>query len=175
MLMPVHIAFIEMIIDPVSSLGYEAEPEEEGVMQRPPRRADEPLLPMALIGWGLFQGAMAFAAVATVFVVALKRGMPTDEVRALSFAALVSCNFAIVLANRSLRAPLFASLMRPNRLLWLALAANLAILCVVFLVPAASRLFRLGPLHLHDAAIAVGAGLALLVLFDLAKRLWRPV
>ncbi|WP_088347207.1 MULTISPECIES: cation-translocating P-type ATPase [Rhodomicrobium] len=175
LLMPVHIAFIEMIIDPVSSLGYEAEPEEKGVMQRPPRATQEPLLPLRLIGWGLFQGVMALAAVAAVFVVALNRGLPEDEVRALAFAALVACNFAIVLANRALRSSLAASLLRPNPLLWLALGVNLAVLCLLFLLPQASRLFRFGPLHAHDAAIAAGAGLALLGVFGVAKRLWRPV
>ncbi len=175
MLMPVHIAFIELIIDPVASLGYEAEPEEKGVMLRPPRAQDEPLLPLSLIAWGLFQGAMAFAAVAAIFLAALSRGMPEDDVRALSFVALVSANFALVLGNRSLRESIFASLTRPNRLLWLALGANFATLCVLFLVPYASRLFRFGALHTHDVVIAASAGMVLLVLFDVSKRLAKLV
>ena len=34
---PVHIAFLELIIDPASSLIFEAEREEANVMKRPPR------------------------------------------------------------------------------------------------------------------------------------------
>ncbi len=34
---PVHIAFLEMIIDPVCSLVFEAEPQEENTMKPPPR------------------------------------------------------------------------------------------------------------------------------------------
>lgn len=43
-LAPAHIAFLEMIIDPVCSLVFEAEPEEQGLMRRPPRDPAQPLL-----------------------------------------------------------------------------------------------------------------------------------
>ena len=59
---PMHIAFLEMVIDPVCSLVFEAETEEDDVMRRPPRAPDEPLFSGALIGWSLLQGAFAFCA-----------------------------------------------------------------------------------------------------------------
>ena len=43
-LTPVHIAFIEMVIDPACSVVLEAEQEEDDVMQRPPRDAQSRLL-----------------------------------------------------------------------------------------------------------------------------------
>ena len=64
---PIHIAFLEMVIDPVCSLVFEAETEEDDVMRRPPRAPDEPLFSRALIGWSLLQGAIAFALVAAIF------------------------------------------------------------------------------------------------------------
>ena len=42
-LLPVHIVFLELIIDPACSIVFEAEPEEADVMQRPPRDPAEPL------------------------------------------------------------------------------------------------------------------------------------
>ena len=44
---PMHIAFLEMVIDPVCSLVFEAETEEDDVMRRPPRAPDEPLVLLA--------------------------------------------------------------------------------------------------------------------------------
>ena len=40
MLMPVHIFFLQLIIDPVCSIVFEAEPEEADIMRRPPRSPD---------------------------------------------------------------------------------------------------------------------------------------
>ena len=74
-----------VVIDPVCTLVFEAETEEDDVMRRPPRRPDEPLFSGAMIGWSLSQGAFAFLVVAVIFVVALERGMPEPEVRALTF------------------------------------------------------------------------------------------
>ena len=68
---PMHIAFLEMVIDPVCSLVFEAETEEDDVMRRPPRPPAEPLFSRGLIGWSLAQGALAFGLVAAIFVVAL--------------------------------------------------------------------------------------------------------
>src|SRR6185312_55658 len=101
---PVHIAFLELIIDPVCSLVFEAEREEHDVMNRPPRQADSPLFTWALIGWSVLQGTLVFALVAVVFVLALRSGMPTDESRALAFFSLVVSIFGLVLVNRSFSA-----------------------------------------------------------------------
>ena len=70
---PIHIAFLEMVIDPVCSLVFEAESEEDDVMRRPPRNPDSPLFSGALIGWGLVQGTLAFALLAGIYLVALDR------------------------------------------------------------------------------------------------------
>ncbi|HEY4956922.1 MAG TPA: HAD-IC family P-type ATPase, partial [Caldimonas sp.] len=43
LLYPMHIAFLELIIDPACSLAFENEPPESDVMQRPPRDAEAPL------------------------------------------------------------------------------------------------------------------------------------
>src|SRR5262249_58607018 len=86
---PMHIAFLEMVIDPVCSLVFEAETEEDDVMRRPPRAPDEPLFSAPFVAWSLLQGAFAFGLVAVIFVVAHHRGMPEDEVRALAFFSLV--------------------------------------------------------------------------------------
>src|SRR5204863_2276936 len=67
---PIHIAFLEMIIDPVCSLVFEAEAEEDNVMRRPPRAPDEPLFSWALISWSALQGALACVLVAAIYVMA---------------------------------------------------------------------------------------------------------
>ena len=114
LLAPLHIAFLEMVVDRVSSLVFEAETEEDDVMRRPPRAPDEPLFSPTMIGWSLLQGAFAFGLVALIVVMALRRDMPETEMRALAFFSLVLSVVALVLVNRSFSASLITALRRPN-------------------------------------------------------------
>ena len=93
MLSPIHIAFLlEMVIDPVCSIAFEAEAEERDLMQRPPRAADRRLLSPSMMAFSLMQGGLALVALAVVLVVGIGRDMPTDELRALMFTSLVLIN-----------------------------------------------------------------------------------
>ena len=173
---PMHIAFLEMVIDPVCSLVFEAETEEDDVMRRPPRAPDEPLFSGPLIGWGLLQGAFAFALVAVIFVVAFRRGMPEDEVRALAFFSLVLTIVSLIFVNRSFSASLVTAFRRPNPALALVLLAVTTMLGLTLLWPFASGLFRFGPLHVDDLAFTLGAGVLVLVVLEVLKLLyagWR--
>jgi P-type Ca2+ transporter type 2C len=169
---PMHIAFLEMVIDPVCSLVFEAETEEDDVMRRPPRAPDEPLFSWPLIGWSLLQGALAFALVGIIFVVAFRRGMPEDEVRALAFFSLVLTIIALIFVNRSFSASLITAFRRPNPALAWVLLAVTGILAITLLWPFASDLFRFGPLHLDDLALTLGAGIAVVVTLEILKPLW---
>jgi Ca2+-transporting ATPase len=172
-LAPLHIAFLEMVIDPVCSLVFEAETDEEDVMQRPPRPSSDPLFSWPLIGWSVLQGALAFVLVFGVFGIGMYRDMPDDEVRALVFFALVISIVGLILANRSFSTSLMTAFCRPNPILaWILLAVAL-MLSATLLLPIASTLFRFGPLHIDDLALTVTAGFALLVGLELLKPLWR--
>jgi Ca2+-transporting ATPase len=170
---PMHIAFLEMVIDPVCSLVFEAEGEEDDVMSRRPRDPAEPLFSGAMIAWSVLQGALAFGLVAAIFVVALGQGMPVDEVRALSFLALVTAIVALILVNRSASASLLKAIRRPNRALAIVLPVVILMLAATLLVPSISDLFRFGPLHADDILLTVASGAVVLVGLELAKPMWR--
>jgi Ca2+-transporting ATPase len=169
---PIHIAFLEMVIDPVCSLVFEAESEEGDVMSRPPRNPNEPLFSRRWIGWSLIQGAVAFGLVAAIFVVALQRGMPETEVRALTFFSLVVAIVGLIFVNRSFSASLWTAIRRPNASLVAVIVTVVAVLSLSLLWPLAQGLFSFGPLHVDDLALTVGSGAVLLVLLELAKPLW---
>ncbi len=171
---PIHIAFLEMVIDPVCSIVFEAEGEEGDIMRRPPRNPAAPLFRPALVVWSLIQGGVVLVLVGAVFVVAVRRGLPDDEARSLAFATLVATNFGLVLVNRSFGASLVAAFRQPNRALWWVLGTTAAMLGAAFLIPPLRDLFRFGPLHGHDLAIALSAGLVALLALEGAKRpFWR--
>ncbi len=170
---PVHIALLEMVIDPVCSLVFEAEKEEKDIMRRPPRPSGAPLFSGGLIAWSLLQGFLAFAIVAGIYLEALGRAMPAPEVRALTFFALVLSIVALIFANRSFRSVLGDAIGRSNRTLGLVLVAVAAMLATTLLWPSAMSILRFGPLHAPDLAVTVGAGLALLGVIEVVKPVWR--
>jgi len=170
---PIHIAFLEMVIDPVCSLVFEAETEEDDVMRRPPRAPDEPLFSARLILWSVFQGIFAFALVAAIYVIAYRREMPENEARAQAFFSLVTAIVALIFVNRSFSASVLTALRRPNRTLKYVLLAVAGILAVSLLWPLVSHLFRFGPLHPDDLALTVGAGALVLVVLEVLKPLWQ--
>ena len=170
---PMHIAFLEMVIDPVCSLVFENETEEDDVMRRPPREPEEPLFSRPLIGWSLLQGAMSLILVAIIFLAATHRGMPEDEVRALAFFSLVMTIVGLIVVNRSFSASIATAILRPNLTLVLVLTAVSTILGLTLLWPFASGLFRFGPLHFDDLSLTLGAGIFLLMTLEMIKPVWR--
>lgn len=170
---PMHIAFLEMVIDPVCSLVFEAETEEDDVMARPPRDTAEPLFSRTMVVWGLFQGVVGFGLVAAIYLFALKRGMPADEVRALTFFSLVFVIIGLILVDRSFSSSVIMAVRRPNRTLLAVLIGVGSMLALTLGWPVAQALFRFGPLHANDLAVTVGAGVAVLLLLELVKPLVR--
>ncbi|AZL59540.1 cation-translocating P-type ATPase [Tabrizicola piscis] len=170
---PMHIAFLEMVIDPVCSLVFEAETEEDDVMTRKPRPPGEPLFSGPTILWSLVQGALVLAVKATIFALAPGYGMTTDQVRGMTFAALVFAIVALILVDRSRSSSILRAVTRPNRALAVVLPIVGALLAVTLFWPTARDLFgfaALGPAHL---AVPPLAGLTVLLALEVMKPIWR--
>ena len=166
---PIHIALLEMVIDPVCSIVFEAEPEEEDVMARPPRDPQTPLLSTRLITWGAVQGVVGLVLVAAVELIAVGRGMPIDEARALSFVSLVCVVISFVFVGRTFGTHGFGLIRRPNPSLAIVMLAMALVLGLSLAWPDARALFRFGPLHADDLAITVASGIGAVVLLEAIK------
>ena len=170
---PVHIAFLEMVIDPVCSLVFEAEGEEDGVMDRPPRPVSEPLFSTPTIIWSLVQGALVLGVVTTILFLAPDYGFDTDQVRALTFHSLVLCVVALIFVDRSVSSSLITAITRPNRALAYVLPIVAVLLAVTIFWNPARELFRFGALEAQWLAVPVGAGMTVLVVLEVLKPIWR--
>ncbi len=175
-LMPVHIVFLELIIDPASSIVFEAEPEEADVMRRPPRNPRTPLFTRATVSLNILLGASIFAIVLAVFLLSLKQGSPDAEARALAFTTLIVANLALILTDRSRTRTIIATLRTPNAALWWIIAGAAAFLAAVLYIPFLRDLFGFMVLHPSDLLICLGAGVASIVWFEAVKvvrGIWR--
>jgi Ca2+-transporting ATPase len=171
-LTPIHIAFLEMVIDPACSVVFEAEEEEDDVMQRPPRDPGSPLLLPKRIVWAALQGLIAFAILAGILISASQMGMPEPDLRALVFTSLVLINMGLILVNRSFNSSMVRAFLRPNRSLWVLMGSVSAFLAIAVFWPPAQALFHFGRLHGDDLAVSGVAGLFSLLLLEGIKSLW---
>jgi P-type Ca2+ transporter type 2C len=165
-LMPVQIVFLELIIDPASSIVFEAEPEEADVMRRPPRDPRVPLFTRATVLLSLLLGLSVFAVVLIVFRISLAVGVSEGEARALTFTTLVIANLALVLTTRSRTRPFLTTLRTPNAALWWVLGGAAALLALVLSVPFLRDLFGFAALPPLGLLACLGAGLASMLWFE---------
>jgi Ca2+-transporting ATPase len=174
-LLPIHIVFLELIIDPACSVIFEAEHAEPDVMKRPPRNPKERLFSLKAISVSLLQGASVLAIVLAVFLIARSRGHTEGNARALTFTALVVANLGLILTNRSWSRTIWSTLWMPNRALWWVVGGAGLFLAVALHVPLVRGLFRFDALHTIDLVICLIAGAVSILWFEGLKVLngWR--
>ncbi len=167
--MPVHIVFLELIIDPACSIVFEAEHEEADVMDRPPRNPKEPLFGKRSVMFGLLQGASVLIIVLAVFSTAKYLGRGEPEARALAFTTLIFANLGLIFTNRSWSRTIFATLRTPNSALWWVSGGSLVFLGFALNNSFLRGLFHFAELHPDDLAICFGAGIISIAWFELMK------
>ena len=158
LLYPVHIVFLEFVIDPACSLMFEAEPTDAAVMRRPPRDPRQRLFSSQMIGVSLLLGISMFA---TIFVACwwgVAHELSSGEIRSLAFAALVCANLTMIHAARSRDRLIVQGLRASNPILWWISGATLVALASALYVPPVAALFRFAPLTPSLLAVGAAAG-----------------
>ena len=168
LLLPTHIVFLELIIDPSCSLVFEAEEAEANVMKRPPSSQEDRLFSLHTMGFAVLQGVSVLAVCVAVFLFS-HRGHSPEAARALTFVTLVTAFLVVLLANRSSVLTIVEGLRTPNTALWFVLAGTVGILTLVLLSSIGQRIFHFAPLHTRDFLLSVGAGLTCTLWFEVFK------
>lgn len=172
-LMPIHIAFLHLIIDPACSVVFEAEPEEPEIMQRPPRDPKAPLFGRRVLALSGLQGAVVLGVVLGVYAFALSHAEPEPHARALTFATLIIADLSLIFTNRSWSRTIAGSLSTPNRWLWWVTFATVGFLTIAIYAPPVARLFSFSALHATDVAAATAAGALSIGWFEVLKKFLR--
>jgi P-type Ca2+ transporter type 2C len=171
--MPIHIAFLHLIIDPACSIVYEVEPAETEAMNRPPRDPREPLFNRRVLLLSTLQGLGILAMLLAVFGVCLSRGQGELEARTLAFTTLIIANLGLMMTNRSWTSTLGTILRAPNAALWWVTGGALLFLGLVLNVPFLRGIFRFSVLHPVDLAICLSAGVGSIIWFEFFKMFRR--
>jgi Ca2+-transporting ATPase len=172
-MLPLHVVFLELVIDPACSIAFESEPEESDVMTRPPRNPNQPLFDRRMVSLSLLQGASVLVVVLGVFAAAMYLGESETSVRALTFTTLIIANLALILTNRSWTRTILNMWRFPNRAVWWVVLSAAAFLAVVLYVPSLRSLFRFSILHPIDVMLCLSAGVFSIVWFEILKMMKR--
>lgn len=170
-LVPVHIVFLEMIINPACAVVFESEASDSEVMKRPPRNIRDRLFGLRVVLLAVLQGAGLLAAAAAVFFLGMHKGLSDREARALSFICLVTGNLALIVVNRSMSRSLLATLRLPNPAQWWIVSGTGVALILVLFLPSLQQVFHFAPVHADDMLLPGLASAGALLWFEALKYL----
>lgn len=156
LLLPLHLALLELVIDPACAIAFEQEPEDPRVMQRPPRNTRRPLfgtqevLQASLQGLGLSLSiALALAWATQCALWALDSPM----MRSMTLLTLVMGHGALILVGSD----------RPWRdrppVAWGLIAANLGLLLGLMHWPTLATPLGMAPLPAQAWILALACSL----------------
>jgi Ca2+-transporting ATPase len=157
-LVPIHIMFLQLIIDPACSMVFEGEPENPLVMKRAPRNPQEPMFSKETIARSLLQGVSVLIMVLAVLLLTHFTGHSEQEVRTVTFTALVIANVGLILSNLSLSRSILVILRLRNPALWWVISGGVVFLGLTLDAPFLRDVFGFASLHVLDLAISLGVG-----------------
>lgn len=177
LLMPLHIVFMEMIIDPVCSVAFESEKEEFGIMDRPPRDTNERNFGWSKIAMSSFYGLLLLAMVLVVYFMSIAEGHTETEIRTIAFTALIIGNIFLILTTLSRTRNAIMVLLEKNTSLLIVLLTAVVILVLMITIPYLNHTFKLqnpGFKHLWTSVIAAFVMIVILEMIKVFKRRINP-
>lgn len=165
LLMPLHIVFMELIIDPSCSIAFEYEQEEKGIMKRSPRDPDEQFFGRKKIFYSIFQGFLLLLMVLIVYFITIDEGHSNGEVRAITFSSLIIGNIFLILNNLSNTRSLYSTIMEKNIAVIIILSSSFLMLIMIISIPSLQQIFQFEfPGYQHFLTSIIGAFVLLIVL-----------
>lgn len=172
-LWPVHIVFLELIIDPACTMIFEAEKEEKNVMSRKPKDINEPFFSKGKILVSCLQGVGILIICLLVYFIGLRKGYSEETVRTMTFITLICSNIGVIFSNRSWTSGIFTIIATPNKAVgWIAGGA-MAVLFLILFIPVLSDLFMFEKIKLSQLLVCVVAGFFSIIWFEVYKRIRR--
>ena len=168
---PIHIALLEMVIDPVCAMVFEAESDESDTMARKPRDPAKPMFSLPMIAWSIFQGALALAFLGFVYLAAVQLDLPEGEWRGTMFFSLIAAILALILVNRSFSASLGHAFSGWNQALVAVIAVVAAVSALILAVGPIREFLKFEATQLPSVIAAIGVGICVFLVLEFLKPL----
>ena len=173
MLLPLHVLFLELVIDPTCSVTFELEPEERNVMDRPPRDVKAKLFAKKRLIVSCLQGVAVLATTLGVYTFGLFSGEGEFDARALGFTALILANLALIFTIRASHRGFWATVISSNFAAWFITLGAIAAIATILGLPVLRSLFKFSRIHANDIVLVIGATVVLMGGLEALKKLSR--
>ena len=173
---PVQILWVNMVTAVTLSLALAFEPAEANVMRRPPRDSSEPLLSGFMLWRIAFVSVLVVIAPLGLFLWQLDQGMGLEEARTLAVNALVMGEICYLFNSRYIYDSVLSwEGLLGNRYALATIGILLALQMAFTYFPPMQRLLGTAPMSASSWLIVTLAGVAVLLLVELEKAIWRGV
>ncbi|MFO0436276.1 MAG: HAD-IC family P-type ATPase, partial [Sphingobacteriaceae bacterium] len=164
-LLPLHVVFLELIIDPVCSIVFESVKEEKGIMTRKPRAVNELFFGSRKMLMSVLQGLLLLATVLVVYFLSVNEGHNEFEVRTIAFTSLIIGNIFLILSDLSKTQNVFQVILQAPRSLFILLLIVTVLLGLVLNIPVLQNMFGFKfPGYEHLITSVIAAFVLLLIL-----------
>jgi Ca2+-transporting ATPase len=175
LLLPLHIIFMELIIDPICSIAFESEQDEKNIMSRPPHPVSESFFGSKQIMSSSFRGILLFVVILVVYFISNTLGYQEKEIRAITFTALIMGNVVMILSNLSKTRSFIAVILEKNIATSLIISLALTLTSLILFVPVLQELFKVQAPDIKGFIAPVIGAAAILTFFELTKQITPKV
>ncbi|PKN66110.1 MAG: calcium-translocating P-type ATPase, PMCA-type [Deltaproteobacteria bacterium HGW-Deltaproteobacteria-15] len=170
-LLPIHILWINLVTDGLPALALSAEPAEEDVMKRPPRRTTETIFARGLGVHAIWVGLLMAAIVLSSQAWYIRTGI--EEWQTMVFTVLCLTQLGHVLAIRSEKQSLFRQGLFSNKYLLGAVVLTFLLQMATVYVPFLNPIFKTAPLSGVELLVTVGLSAVVFVAVEIEKAVRR--
>lgn len=169
MLTPIHILFLEMIIDPTCAIVFEMESPEKNLMQRPPRDPNQKIFAINNISMAIIQGLGLMVITVGLYLSLLQLNYPQNFATTVSFGSLVLGNLLLIIISRSKREHIIGILKKSNpSQKWIIGATIISFMGLLF-IPFLRERFDFSTMNMAGASLILASGIASLIWCELTK------
>ena len=169
-LLPLYLLWINLVTDGFAALALATDPIDRGVLNRPPRSSQAPLISRDLIKLTLFTGSLTASVTLGVFAYELYlMGSSLEQARDAAFTALVIAGLLRAFGARSEQRTVWEISLFSNLRLFLVVVAGFSLQLAIHHISVFQVLFKIEPITLTQCAGWIAVGFIPLIVLELRK------
>ena len=174
LLLPLHVALLELVIDPTCSIVLERQPAERNIMERGPRDPKKGLLDARSLAKSVIQGLVIAAASFGAYYYTLAQNGGAPLARSMGIAVIMLANLFLVQVNSSDAGDVFTSVkqLSGDKVMWAVNILTILGLAVILYTPL-NGFLKLAPLTARGALAALGLSAASVLWYEVVKAFGR--